>query len=666
MSSHLKDLPFTSSTLLNQRSTSSNCPSNNTNTPYASTSLLPFPSRPNSTSPSLSNSSAPNSPLNDQMLLSNLNPTWPNPASYSFSQASKKPPSPSSTVKQRKSAAGGRGAGGGGNLICFELSLGDRLAARLDGETTTTLQSIKEASGVISAELLKGTEGTNGEPGPQKLVSHGSASAVQKARQLLDAKLSQTPIKTVVGIKLNSPSSSSLTFIPSTGPHITRFQPLSSSTYRLVTSSHPPTTHEAQSLPSSASHRPKLQGSSYPSTSSVISEFNLPPTHSQTPQSQTPILLTPSSEPENDDSFFASSSTRTSPTKSLTPSQSSLSPDQASSTGMLPQIGDFGKHRKEFIKSMVDELEFAVKRRSLVRVKLDLGSQEWRREGGTGVMGDFGKERWGIEEIENWRTDTSTSSTSTPSPVSPTFSTSLSSSTAQRFLSLLNNDSTPPNERFEKKNEISQVHILHLDKSRASFGNAISECRGQELRDLPKGCSASGTLVLKKCSTLPAKPFALSIVSPSGTLENGGQQDGTDLRIKILADKAATSPSLDLSAAMQSATWEVDDQGIFRVKIELKEERFGETEILWTARERYENSDESLRLTVSENRYSDSSKHDYSIELSCPKLNQCLANYALDQAQGKKGIWEREKVGVWMEKLIEFGEKFNRVQAAGE
>lgn len=56
------------------------------------------------------------------------------------------------------------------------------------------------------------------------------------------------------------------------------------------------------------------------------------------------------------------------------------------------------------------------------------------------------------------------------------------------------------------------------------------------------------------------------------------------------ADKAATSPSLDLSAAMQSATWEVDDQGIFRVKIELKEERFGETEILWTARERYENS----------------------------------------------------------------------------
>lgn len=57
------------------------------------------------------------------------------------------------------------------------------------------------------------------------------------------------------------------------------------------------------------------------------------------------------------------------------------------------------------------------------------------------------------------------------------------------------------------------------------------------------------------------------------------------------ADKAATSPSLDLSAAMQSATWEVDDLGDFRVKIDLKEERFGkgETEIRWNSRERWEN-----------------------------------------------------------------------------
>jgi hypothetical protein len=42
---------------------------------------------------------------------------------------------------------------------------------------------------------------------------------------------------------------------------------------------------------------------------------------------------------------------------------------------------------------------------------------------------------------------------------------------------------------------------------------------------------------------------------------------------------------------MQSATWEVDDLGDFRVKVDLKEERFGkgETEIRWTSRERWEN-----------------------------------------------------------------------------
>lgn len=42
---------------------------------------------------------------------------------------------------------------------------------------------------------------------------------------------------------------------------------------------------------------------------------------------------------------------------------------------------------------------------------------------------------------------------------------------------------------------------------------------------------------------------------------------------------------------MQSATWEVDDVGDFRVKVDLKEERFGkgETEIRWNSRERYEN-----------------------------------------------------------------------------
>lgn len=37
-------------------------------------------------------------------------------------------------------------------------------------------------------------------------------------------------------------------------------------------------------------------------------------------------------------------------------------------------------------------------------------------------------------------------------------------------------------------------------------------------------------------------------------------------------------------------------------------------------------------------------------------MNQLLADYALDQAQGKKGRWERDKVRGWVEKLVEFGE----------
>jgi len=47
-------------------------------------------------------------------------------------------------------------------------------------------------------------------------------------------------------------------------------------------------------------------------------------------------------------------------------------------------------------------------------------------------------------------------------------------------------------------------------------------------------------------------------------------------------------------------------------------------------------------------------------------LNQLLADYALDQAQGKKGRWEREKVRGWVEKLIEFGEGLVEQQEADE
>lgn len=69
-----------------------------------------------------------------------------------------------------------------------------------------------------------------------------------------------------------------------------------------------------------------------------------------------------------------------------------------------PQIGCFEERREAYIEAMVDELEGAVKRRSLVRVKLDIGSQEWRREGKDHQSEkDFETERWTLEDVEKWK-----------------------------------------------------------------------------------------------------------------------------------------------------------------------------------------------------------------------------------------------------------------------
>ena len=68
-----------------------------------------------------------------------------------------------------------------------------------------------------------------------------------------------------------------------------------------------------------------------------------------------------------------------------------------------PQIGNFEERRERYIEAMVDELEGAVKRRSLVRVKLDIGSQEWRREGKNAGEKEFEKEKWSLEEVEKWK-----------------------------------------------------------------------------------------------------------------------------------------------------------------------------------------------------------------------------------------------------------------------
>ncbi|GAA6006750.1 hypothetical protein JCM11491_003168 [Sporobolomyces phaffii] len=375
--SHLHDLP--TPTLLN-RSSSSSRSSLGLDEPRMATlhSLpLPFPRQTSaeflSTSTPSPNSTAPSSPF--EMLAAP--PTWPNPASYSFSHATRR--SPSTTPNKRSHPAG--------SLIRFELALGDRLAARLDGETT--LQSIKEASGVVSSELR--TE----EEGPKKLVSTGSASAVQKARQLLDAKLSQTPIRTVVGVKLDSASSSSLTFIPSIGPHITRFQPLCNSTYRLVTSPLPPT-----GRPLVPHVRPRL--GSFPSSASIISEFSLPPSRTHSQSTSPGGGSTPTSEPTGD-GFFASPERRRPRTSSSAVNNAPTVPDpRVEGETTPPPIGNFDALRDEYVQALVDELEVSVKRRSLVRVKLDIGSQEWRRDVGSADT-EFCKERWSLDEIENWQ-----------------------------------------------------------------------------------------------------------------------------------------------------------------------------------------------------------------------------------------------------------------------
>lgn len=61
--------------------------------------------------------------------------------------------------------------------------------------------------------------------------------------------------------------------------------------------------------------------------------------------------------------------------------------------------------------------------------------------------------------------------------------------------------------------------------------------------------------------------------------------------VRMIADKAATSPSSELSAAIQRASWDLDVSGQLEVHVELDPARFtaSETEIKWRTRTRYEN-----------------------------------------------------------------------------
>lgn len=287
----------------------------------------------------------------------------------------------------------------------------------------------------------------------------------------------------------------------------------------------------------------------------------------------------------------------------------------------LPSIGSYSSHFEAYIETVVDELSTAAHRRSLVRLKLMPGVQTFlgpSTTSGQNLIVD-GTTSWDINEIESWQLE------GPDRKILPHFSLSLSRSTTDSFKQHLT-------ESFYLKlsHETSVIHVSHLDRRRAVFAVASAELRGGELKDITPGTSASGTISLKKVSTLARKPYFLSISEPTKEGEEFG--DGTDLRIKVLstslfsltnpltfplsslslisqtdeltpllfrstfvctaADKAATSPSLELSNSFnRGASWDLDSFGNFNVHLELDPERFtaSQTEIRWVAKSRYEN-----------------------------------------------------------------------------
>ncbi|BGP52144.1 hypothetical protein JCM10450v2_008115 [Rhodotorula kratochvilovae] len=406
-------------------------------------------------------------------------------------------------------------------LTRFEVALVDRLADFLEQEDT--MQTIREASGVISAELT-------GSKGARRFVCCGSASAVNKARQLVDAS-GISPLTT----------------------------PLSD---RSAESYYPGPASPASTSPGdSARSIPLLGGASSLGNS-------------------------PSSGPA------------------------------------LPAIGDFASHRDAYVGALVDELETWIARRSLVRVKILVGTQGWLR-----TEGQLARERdFSVEELER------VSLTPACPFGSPHFVSSLSRSAAHALLDRV----CASGEGFECTKQSSQVYLTLLDKRRAVYGVATAALKGSDLRALGPGETGSGTLSLKKCSTLPSKPFSLSIAAPhvhdeEGEGEAGEMHEGTDLRVKVLADKAATSPSEELSTAMQLATWCLDSEGVFAVDAVLNPQRFSpnQTRVTWRAKERWENE----------------------VELSSPALNAALADCSLNYLRRK---WDRCKIERLVEELVEW------------
>ncbi|KAM0754098.1 hypothetical protein T439DRAFT_378186 [Meredithblackwellia eburnea MCA 4105] len=491
-------------------------------------------------------------------------PTWPDPAAISTT-ASFSPPKSLHGSRKRSSRSGGL-------VGKFEINLADHLAEFLSGKDGQTLKSIYEASG-IKGELV-------GKQGSRKLVGWGSSSAVTKAKQLVDARLSQTPLRLLLAVRLQSETSSlRLRRSPASSPD-PKYPLPQSTTFHIVESS-PMTPNTPQHHPSSFS----------------------------------PLVNTPASE-RSGDSFFSSSSGGDSRPSSVL--------GQMSPTG-LPTVGSWGAHQTAYIDAVVQELQGCVSRSSLVKLKFTAGTQMFQL---TGSMAGADGVRLTMEEVSRWKIE------GVHRNLSPHFSPCLSRDTIERFRTILVEQMN-----LTLSRETSQVHITHLDRRRAVYASATSDLRGGELKNNEEG-TVSGTLLLKKCSTLPSKPFSFSLTTPTSEIDP--LSEGTDLRLKVLADKAATSPSSELSAAVQRASWDLDASGVFAVHLDLDPRRFteSETEIRWMAKSRYEN--DTIRATVCEVRVHGSKSRWFEIEFSSKLLNNKLAEYV----QLRKEVDRKEVAGI--------------------
>ncbi|KAK4702812.1 hypothetical protein P7C70_g3408, partial [Phenoliferia sp. Uapishka_3] len=294
-------------------------------------------------SPSLTELASP-PPLTPDAHSASARPTWPDPAAVKLTTTYSPPPKPPAAaplhgedgLRRKVSASSARS---GGLVGRFEINLADHLAEHLSGLNGQTLKSICEASGV-KGELI-------GNQGAKKLVGWGSSSAVTKAKQLIDARLSQTPIRILLAIRLQSESS---TLRLRRSPAATNvISPLSDATTFNIVESAPLTPHNP------------VEQSFYPPISPMT-------------------INTPASEKSSESSFFSAYSGGGGTPGSGTPLRPTSAIGDITSTG-LPSVGSWVPNKEAYIEAIVKELEGCVARSSLVKLKFFAGSQLFQLTG---------------------------------------------------------------------------------------------------------------------------------------------------------------------------------------------------------------------------------------------------------------------------------------------